>query len=129
MRRAGMFMGRILKATLVGVFAGCQGEPRESGPATTSQEVKDASRNCVQCFAGITRCAYVINMRSQGEAVTMSLPHGWWNWTSVQLWAYMDRMRHPDIYFGQEGFGVSTGVVPHGGLPLARALPGGAPPR
>ncbi|NOK15490.1 hypothetical protein [Corallococcus carmarthensis] len=202
MTRAGMFMGRMLTATLVGVFAGCQGDPaQESAPASTSQELMAASRNCVQRFEGITHCAtgnatlkstdkglevtglaklgqdgvagvvgraeswrqqsivefgastegvtyygrnadqvistiamapepgvpggmrvlptftgspggsgYVITVRNQGEQVARMLPHGWWNWTSLQIWAYMDRERHPDLYFGQEGMAVNTGA-------------------
>ncbi|MBN9687763.1 MULTISPECIES: hypothetical protein [unclassified Corallococcus] len=204
MTRAGMFMGRLLAATWMGVFAGCQGEPtqEESVAASQSQEVMAAPRNCVQRFEGISHCgtgsaalkstddglvvtglhnleqdgvvgvmgraeswrqksivdfgasdegirfygrnedqvistlalapdpsnpdggmrmlptftgspggsSYAINVRNQGEMVAMMLPHRWWEWSSVQIWAYMDRMRHPDLYFGVEGFGVTTGV-------------------
>ncbi|MBN8469275.1 hypothetical protein JYJ95_22475 [Corallococcus exiguus] len=204
MTRAGMFMGRLLTATLMGVFAGCQGEPtqQEAKAASTSQEVMAASQDCVKRFDGITHCAtgnakvestdkglvvtglnkpgqdgvvglmgraeswrqksivdfgasdegirfygrnedqvistlalapdpsnpeggmrmlptftgspggssYTITVRNQGEMVAMMLPNRWWEWSSVQIWAYMDRMRHPEAYFGVEGFGVTTGV-------------------
>ncbi|RKH03041.1 hypothetical protein D7X32_15100 [Corallococcus carmarthensis] len=52
-----MFMGRLLTATMLGVFAGCQAEPsQESGPKATSQEVTAATDNCVNRFEGITHC-------------------------------------------------------------------------
>ncbi|WP_375743406.1 hypothetical protein NR800_35225 [Corallococcus interemptor] len=204
MMRAGVFMGRLLTAAMVGVFVGCEGElsKEEARAASASQEVTAATRNCVERFEGITHCgtgnaelkatdkglvatgltrleqdgvvgvmgraeswrqrsivdfgasdegvrfygrnedqvistlslapdpsnpdggmrllptftgspggsAYAINVRNQGEMVAMMLPHRWWEWSSVQIWAYMDRMRHPDLYFGVEGFGVTTGA-------------------
>ncbi|RKH74173.1 hypothetical protein D7W81_02460 [Corallococcus aberystwythensis] len=185
-----MFMGRLLTATMLGVFAGCQAEPSQgSAPGATEQEVA-AARNCVQRFPGVTHCAtgnatlkstergleatgltqlgqdgvvgavghaeawrqkavidlgagnegvtyygrnadqvistitlapepgvpggmrllptftgspggsaYSITVRDHGQPVAMMLPHRWWEMTSVQIWAYLDRERHPDWYF------------------------------
>ncbi|RKH49255.1 hypothetical protein D7V93_32165 [Corallococcus llansteffanensis] len=52
-----MFMGRLLTATMLGAFAGCQAEPsQESGPKATSQEMTAATDGCVNRFEGITHC-------------------------------------------------------------------------
>ncbi|NPD28002.1 MULTISPECIES: hypothetical protein [Corallococcus] len=51
-------MGRLLTATLVGAFAGCQLEPsKEAAPGSTSQGITAATDDCVNRFEGITHCA------------------------------------------------------------------------